>query len=482
MNIIKLLKSLTGKKIDENVSSPSPKESISLSLFDEEKIAQIINQSEGSITFVVDENLPPPEENLIKENGEKIAHWILSQKNVPNESHQIVAYSFADETMTPCDEGVFFNCAVQAYATHRPLMISPDMIWLLICQGFARYVNAHSDQLRNLLVSHEGKKTLIVNTEEDLFNGNPDWEKIFFDFAAEINKNIKGDLADIIKADFTTTKAVERIASEITLMETFKSYFEYVIDYCICGIPTITINGTAEDWKHILEKAIQLKEYGMSEWISDLETILHEFIKAAEGIPNQTFWKRIVKKQLVDRITGGNACIPEEPTVIDGWLLKFFPDENGFTFDKVIHSQAMPSEMVCVDFKYRLTTPEGIIFQEFPMQFLAGFVGFKEDSKTFELTPKIGWIVRRADADDDAILKELKCKNERGYIELKVKEVPKQLLQLKYISHLRLNFDGPVVLPEWLNEIKIDDFSISGNLSVWEKRDIQQQFPNVRIC
>ncbi|MCI5212341.1 MAG: DUF4419 domain-containing protein, partial [Candidatus Electrothrix sp. ATG2] len=30
--------------------------------------------------------------------------------------------------------------------------MSPDMFWLLICQGFARHVNANSEELRHRFV------------------------------------------------------------------------------------------------------------------------------------------------------------------------------------------------------------------------------------------------------------------------------------------------------------------------------------------
>ncbi len=52
--------------------------------------------------------------------------------------------------------------------------LSPDMIWLLISQGFAHYVNAHAEELRPLLVSHDAKKKLNVRDDYDFISWETD--------------------------------------------------------------------------------------------------------------------------------------------------------------------------------------------------------------------------------------------------------------------------------------------------------------------
>ena len=36
----------------------------------------------------------------------------------------------------------------RAFMEHRPLCLSPDMIWLMIIQGVANHINAHAEELR----------------------------------------------------------------------------------------------------------------------------------------------------------------------------------------------------------------------------------------------------------------------------------------------------------------------------------------------
>ena len=63
------------------------------------------------------------------------------------------------------------------------------MVWLVICQGFARYVNAHAEELRPKLVNHEGKMDLVIETDKDLMTEEVDWPILINDFASQIDKH-----------------------------------------------------------------------------------------------------------------------------------------------------------------------------------------------------------------------------------------------------------------------------------------------------
>ena len=442
---------------------------------------KIIEKKKGSITFVVDEGLEPIEGKRILMDGKELAKQILSPSEFPGELN-IVATSFADERNLRYIgnlKDMFFRTVVKAYANHQSLVLSPDMIWLLISQGFARYVNAHPEELRPQLVEHDGKMDLVVITPEELLTGNPDWEKIIGDFSDSIQKYTKGDIAKTIAADFTTTTPVTRIASEITLMESVKSYFEYVVMYLACGIPSVTLQGTPEDWQLVLDKAKRLKPYGLTEWIEELEPILTEFVRTAKGKPDQLFWQRMVKEVRLPRLKGG-GCSFDKPTELDGWVLKLFPDEQGVTLDKIPHTQDMSADHVRVDFKYQIIDPaQGSVAREIPMELWAGFIGAEEDTIANALIPKIGWLVRID--DEESTLSDLQKKNEKGTIYIRIKEVPTVLAQLKHINRLKLDFTGKVVLPTWMDKLTIENFTISGTITEEEKAEIQKRFPKAVI-
>lgn len=426
---------------------------------------KVVDKTDGSITFVVDEGLKPIEERYrYLYDGERIAKAILSEdKTILNKEYNIVASSFADlgNLRLPAKDA-FYQCVLEAYKKHKSLVLSPDMIWLLISQGFARYVNAHSEELRPMLVDHTGKMELAIEREQDLLSGEADYPKLVADFAAKIEEFTKDGIAATITSDFSTTGLAERVASQITLMESVKSYFEYLVMYISCGIPTITIKGTPADWQQVLTKTRRLSRYGHRSWTESLEPILVQFIRAAEGRPEQKFWQRIVKKERVEQFEGG-GCSSKTPTRVDGWLLKLFPDENGQTLDSVFHTKEMPSERVYVGFKYRMLDGKGgRVLSETLMELMAGFIGAEEDTISNTLTPQIGWLLRKADKEED-LLADLRKKSEET-INLKVKEVPEMLAQLEHINGLELSFTDDIVLPDWFSQLDINYLNLSGKL------------------
>ncbi|MBO7046285.1 MAG: DUF4419 domain-containing protein, partial [Prevotella sp.] len=284
----------------------------------------------------------------------------------------------------------------------------------------------------------------------------------------------------------TTTGITERIASQVSLMDVVKKYFIYTNIAAGCGIPSITLEGSPADWQKVLDKVRSLKKYHLEKWASDLEVILKEFVNASKGSRNPSFWQNIVKKRRVDQLKNEKGCLPSiNSTYLDGWFLKFFPNELGETSDSVMWDVDMPQEMVRVGFRHVLLDPDtGEPLDTIPMQLWAGFVGIEEDAKTRALTPKIGWLARIADEESDeaARLKE-QNKYKQLYFSIgKDQEVPHVLSKMDHIRSLRIDFgDNPVVIPEWMDNILIDKFSIMGQLTDEEEAHLRQRFPKAEI-
>lgn len=450
---------------------------------------KIVSSTEGSITFVVDENLSPIDEDdldmgFLQSRGSGALSEIFEDEGVLEPRWIAKSFSNNESFYTFRGKDVFFQTIVRAYAEHRPLVLSPDMVWLLISQGFARYVNAHSEELRDQIVNHTEKMDLVVETKKDLIHEDPDWEKLIASFAAQIDEYTKGDIAKTMTADFTTTGVTERITSQVTLMETVKTYFDYIIHYVGCGIPSITLKGTPEDWQKVLEKTKQLEKYGMSKWIKSLKPILTEFVNASQGTPNQAFWQGMVKKEDPDKLVGDKVCDLRTPTILDGWMLKLFPDENGKTLDQVLHTHEMPSERVYVDFRYQIIDPDnGDVLVDTPMELVAGYIGTEVNSETHALTPKMGWMVRQTEGDEKIVESLRKKAEEDSFdgLDLRVNRVPEHLAQLKHIKKLSLTFTDEIVLPEWMDKIKIDEFKVKGKINPSEEKKLIKRFPKLII-
>ena len=449
----------------------------------------ILRQSQGSITFVVDEDLPAPKKHVPTYDAKGITYFIMDKAGVGEHAKSVVKTSFENERMGYMGVDNVFQCIVGAYADHHPLELSPDVVWLLIGQGFARYVNMNAEELRDQLVFHEGKMDLVVDSGIDVLSPEADWGKLMQEFSNLIAENTKGEVVEMMTANFTTTGVTERVASQITLMKVVEEYFNYLNMAQGCGFPFITLKGTPEDWQKVLDKTRGLSKYGLESWVKELEPILKEFVKASEGNPNQSFWQGIVKKRRVGKLTTEKACgsTLDGTTKLDGWFLKFFLTEWGRTPNEVFWDARMPSEMVRVDFIHQYYHPDTReLMARVPMELWTGFVGFKEDPETSAIIPQIGWFARVVDKEKEQFAR-LQDMNKSGMgitinFYQEEEKVPALLSKMPHIRSLTLAFYGvPVNIPEWLENNEIDKFIIEGTLSDEEEAQLTQRFPKAKI-
>ena len=445
---------------------------------------KVQNQETGLIRFEVDENLPEPEKALsYYDSAEQQARALVSNSVPYGYKPEILAYSFAGEKMAFMREDVFLDALVKAYADHRPFVLSPDAVWQLIIFNFSEYVNSHSEEMRSLLVSHEGVKDLIIMTEEDILGDkNADWSDIFEKFSTAIAKNTKGDIAQLMTSDFTTTGPTERIASQITLMESLKSYFHYVAGRIACGIPNITLKGTPDDWRKVAEKVQGLEKYNMGWWTKELKPIMAEFVKTAEGHPDKKFWKDIVMQDRPDRLRGG-GCSLEKPTDLDGWVVKLFPDmKKGQMRATIPYGRMQGAELSNVQFKYQLIDPITMkVIEETDIMLYAGFVGVTVDKATGALEPKMGWVARKVDEDAELVARLTGSTISLTESGTKIKTVPEALKREKYYKQLHLTFEDKVIVPEWMDSIQIDNFTIEGYMTAAEQTQLKKRFPKANV-
>jgi len=169
-------------------------------------------------------------------------------------------------------------------------------------------------------VNFEGKTTLTVERNFTLGNQN-DWPNVFPEFATKIGEHIGNDTKNLLECNFSNTSPMDKVVSNIVLMDAMQEYFDYEMD-CGCGIPYIELSGTFEDWKLIRKKAEQLLEFktekdpDLGEWMKELLPVLDHFVLAASGTPDKIFWASVCN------LDGGSG-MKGDP--ITGWIQTFFP-------------------------------------------------------------------------------------------------------------------------------------------------------------
>ena len=216
---------------------------------------------------------------------------------------------------------------LNAYFNHCPIKINPNIIWQLILNKFSKYVEdySHCKSFREKLVDFSGKKHLICVRIDSYNNVNKYQKDIINDFCEQISENVGKEIIDILTPNFTTSNENSIIAGKVSIMSTFKNFFDYEEVWISCGIPYILLEGSLNDWENILNKLKFLSKYEF--YINNIEKDIIEIINTKKGKINLEFWSKIIMetkiKEKVQR-----PCMFDfhevENEYITGWILDFF--------------------------------------------------------------------------------------------------------------------------------------------------------------
>lgn len=277
-----------------------------------------------------------------------------------------------------------------AFAHHVPLVLSPDAVWIAIAQAVARHVDANAEALRSGLVRHQGQLAIDVRRDEFILGETNDWAGAI-DELSELLRPHLGGRRDLFVADFSTTTRETRVASEVALLAGMQRFFSYSVS-SLCGIPSIVLEGTPDDWANIVERVDALGDLGLGEWARVLRPVMQKIHASSLGEIDRDFWQRILKPVYM---SGGEE--------VAGWINVLFPflgDEgtkpnfaleswmDGDIEDDPNHAPALsafPTGLSMAPFTWNYRD------QKFPMTFCAGAFGVAEDSRG--VRPHIGWVV-----------------------------------------------------------------------------------------
>ena len=308
----------------------------------------------------------------------------------------------------------------EAYQDHRPLVLSPDLFWLLIAQGLSLHVNRNIEEFRDRFGLPSEKQELIVE-RDDLIKGSPEnpWNEVVEEFCRKIEGHIGFENCSRFVCTFSTTGSAERAANAIVLMDSMKSFFRYVV-HTRCGIPQVVLEGEPADWQKLCDQTESMgRHFGVTWWTDRLSPILNRIAANAAGTDDADLWQTIYKWT---NGSGGDH--------ITGWILNFFPyvgegqrqrktplmeDEEEDEFDgpddeegefpsldlsalravssnrvTSLRSNDLPSGLSRAPFLWKY------LDRQFAMEFIAGFIGITQDIETLRLRPKIGWAIRPA--------------------------------------------------------------------------------------
>jgi hypothetical protein len=406
------------------------------------QIAPLIRPASGrkGISFLVDDVVPAPKPLWLSTLGESLelrsgaAILVMPDQNLPAlaaegylhsnpgtafDHKEYVAparlrhrgVSLSDPASFPkawADNRRFVNPLIdavhRAFSNHRPLVLSPDAIWLTIVQGFAHHLQENAEVFRGRIVSHHGKKELRVQTlslEADA------WPQLISQLTDQIRDNSDPFLYENLSCEFSTTTPTIKTACQIALMEGYERYFEYIME-CVCGIPQITLEGTAEDWQRIRERVEVLATFDFGWWTSRLAPILDQFISTAKGTPDLSFWQAIYKPEQLyaqEMATGWIAdlfpylaygdspsSMSRNPNLTEVERIDWIPQKTEANKFPGVTLESFPTGISRAP--VTVTYPDD---SQTPIELLGGFFGVSQSQEDGALAPIISWAVVKKD-------------------------------------------------------------------------------------
>ncbi|MBS2034533.1 DUF4419 domain-containing protein [bacterium] len=314
---------------------------------------------------------------------------------------------------TPVLEQVSPDCnqllvaAHLAFAEHRPLILSPDMIWLTLLQGLCEHLESHAEELRPLLVRSTQRERLVVGAPDLILESlESPWERVFAQFHELIGQQLQPAAVNLASVRFSTTGALEQAVFSIALMDTMKVYFDYEMN-CICGIPEISLEGTPSDWSQLRQALAAWKQFGLDWWLDSVDPILLEFEAAASGKVNRIFWNDLFQQH--DSLETGYGGPIE---FFSGWIARLFPYYEGRPNPAV----EKPRMLRLAGFRSSLSRASVKVQAAdgaSELEFVAGMLGIEQ--RGLALRPCLGWVVhqqRNAFIEDEQLRKLSKLRPE----------------------------------------------------------------------
>lgn len=212
-----------------------------------------------------------------------------------------------------------FLQAYHAYSRHHHIIICPEDVWFAILSQISFFIKAHAEELRAHFVAHEGKKEL------EAVSGIPDFPLLAGQMEEILGKHVNDpEMKEWILPGFSTTTWSDRVVGSILFMGAMQKYRPPKMTV-LCGLPSVTLWGSVEDWENILYRLDKLDLLGdePKQFAKLLRPVLRHMIRSftePKSVEVIDFWNKIVHRNSVGSGTD----------YLSGWLTAFcFWDEDG---------------------------------------------------------------------------------------------------------------------------------------------------------
>ncbi len=205
------------------------------------------------------------------------------------------------------------HAAHLAFATHRPLALAPDVVWLTVLHGVSQHVARNAESLSERFVAGARAAPLaLCRDHSDAAVPTFDWSSVPTELCDTLLMR-RGPVARALRATFSTSSPASRLAMDVALLDVLCGEGGGLAAPPI-GIAGITLLGTPDEWSQIVRRLDALHGTGLDAWLGPLHEVLVEFHRASRGEVDREFWRALYKRE---GLSGGN--------VVTGWINVLFP-------------------------------------------------------------------------------------------------------------------------------------------------------------
>ena len=315
--------------------------------------------------------------------------------------------------VVPADGNGFLYTVHYAYASHHPLVLSPDEVWMQIALGVSLHINENYEKLQPKVMRFKDKQKIRVRMDELTELKPESWKRLVDTFALLTEAKVQPAFYKTMLPKFSTSTPLTQTAFRAAMMSSVKKGISYMGESG-CGIPEVTLRGKKSDWEDIYRRLDELKQYDLAFWTNELKPVIKEFINVYDGKLDRQFWQRMYKYR--------EGYMMQD---VNGWIIKFFPyltryDGTGKSamtgegyempvtqqvyyknpyirgneyISAVLNMEVFPQSYCTVPIIWDNLFEEKEEDQQRELKLVAGFFGFDQRGSSHALTPHVSWVI-----------------------------------------------------------------------------------------
>ena len=169
----------------------------------------------------------------------------------------------------------YLNYLSKAWSNHYSVVMRPDDIWYIILNELTLIIGKDPKTFENLFTTTPGEKQWVIVLTGDPETINPQL------VINELKNRVPSEVDKFIPV-FTTSTEMSTLAMNVSFCDMVSPYYSY--GTLLCGIPSIRIEGTKDDWELIINNLTYLSNLfrgKISDYIKRCKDVVSNIIKAS---------------------------------------------------------------------------------------------------------------------------------------------------------------------------------------------------------